>query len=131
MPSLDQQAQRARRIINNGFRQHPVEGDIIVLRGIYRGWSTLTTSRYVGCGTTSVGRVRNRFHKNLSEIFRNPVLSGILRSGKVVWRCEVCGLPLPGMSERKARIHVARHFVPEMVIQLNGVMPKPDWWRRQ
>ena len=85
MPSLELHAEKAQRIIKNGFRQHPMERDIIVLWGMYRGW-----------GTTTVKKVRDRFCNNPSEIFRNPVLSGILRAGKVVWKCEVCGIPMPG-----------------------------------
>ena len=128
MPSLELHADKAQRTIKNGFRQHPLERDIIVLWGMYRGWGDSAISKYVGCSTSTIGRVRDRFQKDPSEIFRCPVMSGILRNRKIMWKCEVCGLPLLGMSERKARIHVARHFVSETEIQLNGVMPKPNWW---
>ena len=134
MPSLEQQAQRARRTIKNGLREHadygawpfPMERDIIVLWGLHHGWGPQAISRHIGCSATTVRSVRSGFHKDPSKIFLYPVMSGILRGGKVVWQCEACGLPLPGMSERKARIHVASHFVPDMVIQLNGVIPKPN-----
>ena len=126
MPSLELHADKARRIVKNGFRQHPMERDILVLWGLHHGWGPQAISRHIGCSVTTVRNVRSRFHKDPSEVFRCPVLSSILRAGKFVWECEACGLPLPGMSERKARIHVARHFLSETVIQLNGVMPKLD-----
>ena len=129
MPSLEQQAQRAQQIIKEGgLRQHPAERDIIVLWGMYRGWGVTAMSKRIGGSATTVRKVRTGFHKDPSEIFRLPVMSGILHRNKTTWKCEACGLPLLGMSEQKARTHVARHFVPDMVIQLNGVMPKAYWW---
>ena len=84
MPSLDQQAQRAKKTIKNGLRGysnythwpfHP-ERDIIVLWRMHRGWSSPVTSKHIGCSISTIGWVSRRFYKDPSEVFLNPVLSG-------------------------------------------------------
>ena len=119
MPSLDQQAQKAKKVIDNGLRGYTnyahwpfhAERDILVLWGIHRGWGIRAISKHIGCSTTTVWKVRDRFYKDPSEIFLNPVLSGILRAGKFVWKCEFHGLPLSGNTEHQAHIHAACHFL--------------------
>ncbi len=87
-----------------------MERDILVLWGMHRGLGLYAIARDVGCSPSTVWAVRNRSCKDPSEIFRCPILYSILRAGKFVWECEVRRLTMPG-TERKAHIHVARHFL--------------------
>ena len=64
MPSLELHADKARRAIKNGLRQHPdygstwpfpAERDILVLWGIHRGWGISAISRRQAAQELGIG----------------------------------------------------------------------------
>jgi len=102
-----------------------MERDIVVLWGMYRGWSIPVIADATKVSRPTIERVRRRFVDNPAEVFRCPVLRKVLRGDKPLWTCHFCEEEMRG-SEKKAREHVASHVLSPDIIALNGVMPKQN-----
>ncbi len=124
MPTLKAQAAEACRKLQSlrGGRIMAMERDLAVMWAMFRGWSDALAAQETGLSASTVYRARRRFELNPWLLFRAPILHRGVLTGKPLWRCEACDARLR-ISERKAREHVARHFVSPLSVQMNGVMP--------
>ena len=118
MATLETQANTAIKAIADRYKRRsrassryprPMERDLVILYGTWRGWSNLVIADALKCSAKSVSRWRLRLSTEPKQIFRYPVLHQGLRGNKKLWRCEACSASMLG-SERKAREHVAAHF---------------------
>ena len=104
---------------------HPykTERDIIILYGLWRGWSPASIGRYCKLSSKSVKKHMNRLQSNPGDLFKLPVLFTGMVGGKRIFRCEFCGNAklAEETSEERARIHVARHVTSEEMIKMYGV----------
>ena len=103
-----------------------MERDIVVLWGMYRGWSNRVIADATRASGRTIRRLVRRFANRPSLIFECPILHQGLRGKRRLYRCEFCGA-LMVISERKAREHVASHLFPREVIAVHGVMPQRTW----
>ena len=101
----------------------PMERDVIILYGTWRGWTNSRVADALKCSTKTVGRRRLQLLVEPRLIFLCPVLHQALRGKKKVWCCEFCSASMLG-PERNAREHVASHIVSRERIALSGVMPE-------
>ena len=93
---------------------------IIVLWGMYHGWSEPMTAKQARTTVKTVRKCKDAFYEDPSLIFKTPVLTRDMRWKTKIWRCQFCESVITG-SERSAREHVAGHvLVPEAVSR--GVM---------
>ena len=131
MRSLERQAKEAMRAIADRFDRGSrtsstssmmMERDLIILYGMYHGWSNRVIAETLRCHPRTVSRHSRQLILEPKLIFRCPVLHQGLRGIKKLWRCEVCSASMLG-SERKAREHVASHFFSKEMIAFRGVMP--------
>ena len=132
MPTLENQARAAMKAVkshyNRGSRASsryplPMERDLVILYGTWRGWTIRMIADALKCSTKTVSRRRLRLLVKPKMIFMCPVLHQGLRGKKKVWRCQFCSASMLG-TERKAREHVASHIVSRERIALSGVMPE-------
>lgn len=135
LPSIEQQAKsaieaikdyhrgRGRKVRHNNVYPLQMERDIVVLWGMYRGWSMPVMADAVMVSIPAIERVRRKFINEPYAIFRCPVLHKVLRADKPLWTCQFCGEQMRE-AERKAREHVASHVLSSDIIELNGVMPR-------
>ena len=133
-PFVECQASEAIRVIKQSVRPrgrnkrhsslYPVrmERDIVVLWGMYRGWSNPVIADAVKSSVSTVERLRRRFAQDPSLVFNCPVLQQGIRGTKPLWRCEFCGASLL-VTEKEAREHVAGHLFSKEILALQGVMP--------
>ena len=141
MPSLKEQvdealnnlrAHRGERGIRNKYvkrtplRIMAMDRDLIVLWGMFRGWSDAVAARESGLSPSTFDRARRRFEREPWLLFRVPILHRGIRGGKPLWRCEVCDAQMLAVSERRAREHVALHLISPLAVVTNGVMPPRD-----
>ncbi len=124
---LDKQVEKAIKVLRQGkkagARNYPMECALVVLWGMWRGWSNAAISRLVGVHPSTIKRYKQTFYKRPWNVFGSPVLHRGVKGGKTLWTCQVCGDEMTG-SEQKAREHVAGHMVPMEIIKRNGVMPQ-------
>ena len=127
MLTLKEQAAEACRKLQSlrGGRIMAMERDLAVMWAMFRGWSDALAAQETGLSASTVYRARRRFELNPWLLFRAPILHRGILAGKPLWRCEACDVRLQ-VSERKAREHVARHFISPLSLQINGVMPPSD-----
>ena len=100
---------------------YPMERDIIILWGMYRGWRNPVIANKLGLSSVTVLKRRGEFGRNPSLIFNLPVLHRGYKWHKPYHRCEFCGEMMVGVEEIDARLHVARHIATEESISLAGV----------
>ena len=131
MSTLESQAKAAMKAVASLYKRGlrassryplPMERDLIILHGMWRGWTNPMMANALKCSTKTVSRRRIQLLVEPKLIFMCPVLHQGLRGKKKVWRCEFCSASMLG-SERKAREHVASHIVSRERIWLSGVMP--------
>ena len=136
MPSLAQQAETARELVlehqeskrARGSRERtrrrilPMQRDTLVLWCMYNGWGRDVSAECTGLGANTIRRAMRRFQLEPWLIFGVPVLHRGMFGRRPLWRCEVCLARLPGISEVRARTHVAEHFMSALDIQTNGVV---------
>ena len=136
MPSLAQQAETARELVqehqeskrapgsNKQTRRRilPMQRDTLVLWCMYNGWGRDVAAERTGLGANTIRRAMERFRMEPWQIFRVPVLHRGMFGRRPLWRCEVCLAKLPGISEVRARTHVAEHFMSPVYLQMNGVV---------
>jgi len=79
---------------------------------ILRGWSADAVAMRLNCSQASFYSFKRKLGEQPWILFDYPVLSRSLRGLVVIWTCEVCGAKFPKLTERKAREHVALHFLP-------------------
>ena len=99
-----------------------MERDIVVLGGMYRGWSNPVIASEVRSSVSTVEWVRRKFAQDPSLIFQCPALQRGIRGSKPLWRCEFCEASLL-VTEEDAREHVAAHLFSKEIIAIQGVMP--------
>lgn len=125
MPTLEKQAKEAIIAIENRLKRasrtpsrYPMqmERDIVILWGMYRGWSNPVIADALRCSTKTVERFRHRLLRNPGLIFLCPVLHKEHKGGKPLWRCEVCSVSM-SCSEPKAREHVIAHILSRVVLR--------------
>jgi len=100
---------------------YPMERDIVILWGMYRGWRNAPIARKLGLSPHTVRRRRLELGRNPALIFNLPVLYKGYKWNKSFYRCEFCGEMMVGVEEEEAREHVARHIVTGEVISMSGV----------
>ena len=124
-PLLEKQVESALRVLaqyKGAARDFVAERHLVVLWGLWRGWSARVTARKLGVHPSTIHRDRKRFNTDPSKIFWLPVLHKALRGNKPLWTCLFCGEEMRGR-ERPAREHVARHVVSLEALAMYGVMP--------
>ena len=102
------------------------ERDIVVLWGMYRGWSDRSIADAIRTSDRTVRNIRNRYYSNPRMIFHHPVLHQIVRYRAPLWICLFCGAQLT-TAEKDAREHVAMHVMSPHVFKLLGVMPRDHY----
>ncbi len=108
-----------------GRKHHmPDERDLAILWSMHRRWKLRELNKETGISLGTASTRRREFREQPWLMFRLPLLHQGFNGKRTVWRCEVCKERLT-VSERKAREHVASHFVPAEAIAANGVFP-PD-----
>ena len=100
-----------------------MDKDLVVLWAMYCGSSDVVAARESGLSPSTLYRARRRFEYEPWQLFRVPILHRGIRGGKPLWRCEVCDARMLGVSERRAREHVALHLISPLAIEMSGVMP--------
>ena len=103
-----------------------MDRDLVVMWALYRGSSDVAAARESGLSPSTFMRTRRRFEDEPWLLFRTPILHRGIQGGKPLWRCEVCDARMLAVSERRAREHVALHFVSKLAIVTSGVMPPRD-----
>ena len=94
-----------------------MERDIIVVWGLYRGWTAGFTAKNARVHPATIRRRRAFYAANPAALFELPILHRGLR----VYRCEFCGSHIPTKSERAAREHVAEHVLSPEIVKSLGV----------
>ncbi len=134
MPSLEQQAETARKLVQehkastrapgekNRRRILPMQRDTLVIWCMYNGWGRDVSAEWTGLGANTIRRAMQRFRREPWLIFRVPVLHRGMLGRRPVWRCEVCLSIFPGISEVRARTHVALHFLSPLELKTFGVV---------
>ena len=123
---MQQQFRDADNIIKDDPKQkfhvkhtYVAERDIIILYGLWRGWSPALIGRYCKPSSKSVRKHTIRVQSNPGVLFKLPILFTGMVGGKRIYRCEFCGNAQ--YAEERARIHVARHVTSEDFIHIVGV----------
>lgn len=108
---------------DNSFTKHvlPAERDVVILWGIYRGWSAVAIGHKVNKSADTVRRVIASFFAEPSLIFRLPVLHLSYKGQKRMFTCAFCGREMMNVREKAAREHVASHICTEWMIKEGGV----------
>ncbi len=94
-----------------------MERDIVVVWGLYRGWTVAFTAKTARAHPATIRRRRAFYAANPAALFELPILHRGLR----VYRCEFCGSHIPTKSERAAREHVAEHVLSPEIVKSLGV----------
>ena len=127
---LEQQFQNAAKLIKShpgeqllGRYPYPVERDIIILYGLWNGWTPGTIGHHCRLKAPAVRRHIERLQSNPGMLFKLPILFTGMVGGRRVFRCEFCGNSQyeKDTTEERARLHVARHVTTEDYIQTLGV----------
>lgn len=132
MTQLQEQVKAALQVVASETRKRntakhvtwypfPMERDIIIVWGMYRGWRNTAIANKLGLSAMTVRRLRYEFGRNPALIFNLPVLYKGYKWNKVYYRCEFCGEMMVEVGEGDAREHVARHIVTGEVISMSGV----------
>jgi len=104
--------------------KHPrrAERDIIVIWGIYRGWSFTEIGRIARTSRREASNLRETFAKRPRLIFRLRILPYSPRSrGESYHRCGLCGEQVTG-DNKEAKRHVLLHLFASERVSLQ--MPK-------
>ena len=107
----------------SGRHPYPVERDIIVLYGLWKGWTPGAIGRFCRIKAPSVRKHILRLQSAPGDLFGLQLLSVVMVGSKRAFRCEFCGDTKfeKDITEEAVRIHVARHVIPEYFIQTVGV----------
>ena len=133
MPSLEKQAKQSleairelastsegrKRLQSNAYPLF-MERDLVILWGLYRGWSMRHMADILQCSLPTIYNRRRIYWQEPHLLFNLPVMHRGLRGKKPLFRCEVCDARLL-VSERKARHHVAFHLIPRGHIKAYGL----------
>ena len=92
----------------------------------HKGWEGEAIADHLDCGAASYYRFMAKLREAPWLLFNYPVLTRGARGLVVIWTCEVCGGKFPKLSERKAREHVAFHFLPRTTVISLGVFG--EWY---
>ena len=93
---------------------------------IYQGWSGDAIAEHLDCHRSTIYRFMDSLKLKPWLLFDYPVLSQGVRALTVIWTCEVCGSTFAKLSERKAREHVAFHYLPRTTVISVGVFG--EWY---
>ena len=85
-----------------------MQRDTLVLWCMYNGWGRDVSAERTGLGANTIRRAMRRFQLEPWLIFGVPVLHRGMFGKRPLWRCEVCLARLPGISEVRAKTHVAQ-----------------------
>jgi len=132
MTQLQEQVKAALEVVSNETKKRnrakhvtwypfPMERDIIIIWGMYRGWRNTAIANKLGLSARTVRRLRYEFGRNPVLIFNLPVLYKGYKWNKPFYRCEFCGEMMVKVGEEEAREHVARHIAAREVISMSGV----------
>lgn len=143
MPSLESMAREAERVLaklaqeatdrassNKGKRRarQPQsalwERNVAVLYGMHHGWSDPLIGMRFHMSRNTVLRTRRRFGEDPQSIFKIPILHIDISGNRQIYRCEACGRRMggKGFTERKARTHVADHFINRESMRQHGIL---------
>ena len=117
---------RGKRIRHGASYPLLMERDIVVLWGMYRGWSSPAIAETAKASVSTVKRQKLMLAGEPWPIFRCLALHQGLRGRKPVYRGEFCGAMML-VSEKKAREHVALRLSPDDMIRLHGMMRERNW----
>jgi len=107
-----------------GRKHHmAAERALTILWSMHRRWKLRELNKETGISLGTASTRRREFLEQPWLMFRWPLLHRGFEGNGAVWRCEVCEERMT-VSERKARAHVASHFVPPEAIAANGVFPR-------
>ena len=108
---------------DNSFTKHflPAERDVVILWGIYRGWSAVAIAHKINKSADTVRRVIASFNTVPALLFRLPVLHLSYKGQKRMFTCAFCGREMMNVREKAAREHVASHLFTERMIKEGGV----------
>lgn len=106
---------------HSSWYPYPMERDIIIVWGMYRGWRNAAIAKKVGLSAQTVRRLRYEFGRNPALIFNLPVLYKGYKWNKPFYRCEFCGEMMVQVEEEEAKRHVAGHIATGEAIFLSGV----------
>lgn len=130
LSGFEKQARHAIQTLHHNHTQRgggpkhrmPVERDLAILWSMHRRWKLRELNKETGISLGTASTRRRKFREQPWLMFRLPLLYQGFNGKRTVWRCEVCKERMT-VSERKAREHVASHFVPPGAIAANGVFP--------
>jgi len=107
----------------SGRHPYPVERDIIVLYGLWKGWTPGAMGRRCRLKSESVRKHILRLQSAPGDLFRMQLLSVVMVGSRRAFRCEFCGDTKleKDITEEAVRIHVAGHVTSELFIQTLGV----------
>ena len=122
MKDLDQNIEDSRKA--GGVSPHGMttERGLVVLWGIYRGWTDVVAARRAHCSPLTARKSRVGFQEHPETIFYYGLLERRLRGKRPFFKCNVCRSNLTNITERKARDHVLLHFFTRENLALH-----PDW----
>ena len=75
---------------------------LIVLWGMYQGWSNVETAHYANIGPVTAKRLRNKYFDNFLSVFNCPVIAKV---GPNEFQCRFCS------EIRSRRSYAQRHFM--------------------
>lgn len=101
----------------------PAERDLAILWSMRQHWKLRELNEATGISLGTASTRRREFREEPWLLFRWPLLQRDVKGKRTVWRCAVCKERMT-VSERKAREHVASHFIPPEAIAANGVFPR-------
>jgi transposase len=102
------------------------ERNTAILWLTYKGWSGDAIAEQLDYDRSTVYLFRKKVQEQPWLLFDYPVLTKGVRGNHVVWKCEVCGSTMVKLSERKAREHVALHYLSPEVIRYRGLYHR-EW----
>ena len=98
---------------------YKAERGLVMVWGMYRGWSGAAIARAACAAENTVINFRSKLGLQPSKLFDYPVLHQGLRGSKPLYRCGLCG-DLMTKSLKDAREHVVLHFMSPEVMKANG-----------
>ena len=102
------------------------ERNTAILWLTYKGWSGDAIAEQLDCDRSTVYLFRKKVQEQPWLLFDYAVLTKGVRGNHVVWTCEVCTSTMVKLSERKAREHVALHYLSPELIRYRGLYHR-EW----
>ncbi len=138
MSTVEQQALNAMRLLDeerdlikesSPQYPYPAERDIVIIWGIYRGWTARAIGSKTGLHKKTIKYRRNLLLSEPSRLFNLHRLMDkriVRRSREPIYKCLFCHREMREITEKKAREHVAGHLLSADKIKELGVMEGYD-----